>query len=574
MNDSAPGTGDAPGGPASPIAPAPTDGGSPGARLAGWGEALAANFARFPRLVMANARLDRRAPFWLVVPLSAPLDEVPRTQLFTRERRRSLLEVLRALRAAGRDDRVAGVLLRFAGAPRGLAAAATLRRAVDEVRARKPVWAFGDRLGIPEYWVASGAGQIVLPESGSLELLGLRSERLYLRALLERLAVRPELLRVGGFKTAGETLVRDGMSPEQREQLEAFLDDVLERFVAAVAAGRGAEPSEVRALLDRGPLLARSAREAGWIDTCRFPDQVEADLLECVPRSGESRAGELRPRLVDVATYDSLHAADPGWVPLVRPLPRLAYVVAGGPIVRQRAGPLPAALTGAISARGLGRLLERLRRDERVAAVVLRLTSPGGDALASDLLWRSVLRLRERKPVVISMGEVAASGGYFLAAAATAIVCEAAALTGSIGVLGGKLDFSGLLEKLGIQPDAVERGEHAGMLSPTRPFQSGERSELRKHMEGLYDLFLDRVSEGRGLERGLVESLAQGRVWSGARALEGGLVDRIGGPFEAVELALERAGLDARERYRLDILPRVSPLQVWRSRLSPPLGVR
>jgi len=553
--------------PGGAAAPAPR---SSAARATGWSQAVLANLARFPRLVLANARLDRRAPFWLLVRLTAPLEEVPRPQVFGTERRRSLLEVLRGLQAAARDSRVAGVLLHFAGAPRGLATAATLRRAVDELRGSKPVWAFGDRLGIAEYWVASGAERVLLPESGSLELLGLRSERFYVRELLQRLDVRPELLRVGGFKTAGETLVREGMSAEQREQIDAFLDDVLDRFVAAVAAGRRASPREVRALLDRGPLLARTARDAGWIDSCRFPDQVEADLVEHAPRIGEQRAGELRPRVVDVSTYDSLHAADSGWAPLGRTIPRLAYIVASGAVVRRRGAPLPAA----ISARGLGRLLERLRGDERIVAVVLRLTSPGGDALASDLLWRSVARLRERKPVIVSMGEVAASGGYLLAAGASAIVCEATALTGSIGVLGGKLDFSGLLERLGIHPDAVERGERAGMLSPTRPFRADERGELRKHLEEVYSLFLDRVCDGRGMDRTTLEPLAQGRVWSGARALEYGLIDRIGGPREAIAEALERAGMDASDHYRLDVLPRVSPIQALRDRLSLGFAVR
>ncbi len=536
-----------------------------------WAQRLLANLGRLPRLALAHVKLDRRAPFWLVVRLAAPLEEIPRPHpLAIGEPRSSLLDMLRALRAAAADPRVAGVLLRFAGAPRGLAAAATLHRAVAELRGRKPVWAFGERMGIPEYWVASAAERILLPESGSLELLGLRTERFYLRELLSRLDVRPEVLRVGGYKTAGETLVRDRMSAEQREQSEAYLDDVLARFVEAVAEGRAVAPETVRGALDGGPLMAGSAAEQGWIDACCFPDQVAAELVERVPRSAELRHGELLPRCVEVPSYVALHAADPGWVPLGRGVPQLAYIAASGAVVR---GEAPG-IASAISARGLGRLLERLRADDRIDAVVLRITSPGGDALASDLLWRSVLRLRERKPVVVSMGEVAASGGYFLAAAASSLVCEAPALTGSIGVLGGKLDLSGLLDRLGLHVDGVERGEFAGMLSPARPFRPEERRALRTHVEALYALFLERVSEGRGLERSVLEPLAQGRVWSGAQARENGLVDLLGGPLEAIAEARRRAGIPDAEPHRLEVLPRVGPLKLLRGRLSPLLRVR
>jgi protease-4 len=200
-------------------------------------------------------------------------------------------------------------------------------------------------------------------------------------------------------------------------------------------------------------------------------------------------------------------------------------------------------------------MLDSLRRDERVVGVVLRVDSPGGDALASDLLHHQLERLRRDKPVVVSMGEVAASGGYYLSAAGDSVLAEAATVTGSIGVVGGKLDLSGLYERLGIGRDAVERGARAGILSDARGFTPGERKAVRREMEAVYETFLDRVAGGRRLSGAVVRSLAGGRVMSGSRALEHGLVDRLGGPLEALSEVRRRAGLGAEERIVLDVHP-------------------
>jgi protease-4 len=228
--------------------------------------------------------------------------------------------------------------------------------------------------------------------------------------------------------------------------------------------------------------------------------------------------------------------------------PRVAYVVAAGAI-RSGAG------TAGVASDAYRALLRRLERDDAVRAVVLRIESPGGDALASDLLWRSVRRLAEAKPVVASMGDVAASGGYYVAAAAHAIHAEAATLTGSIGVVGGKLDLEGLFRQVGVAQEGVERGARAGLLAPGRALSPGERAAVRGELRAVYELFLDRVAEGRGLAREAVHAVARGRVWSGRRAQEAGLVDALGGPLEALADARRRAGL-ADERVPVDVWPR------------------
>jgi len=516
------------------------------------------------RRAAAYFALARRAPFWLRLRLAPPLEETRGgARLVARARTPSLLDALRALDAAARDVRVAGVFVRLAGAPAGLSAAASLRRALDAVRAAgKPVAAYGERLQQAEYVIASGASRFWLPEAGSLGLVGLRSEGLYLSRLLARIEVRADVVRIGTHKTAGETLTRDSMSPESREQIEGYLDDAFGELVAAIAAGRGLEPDTVRARIDAGPYGAAAAVEAGLADGCLFPDEIDGELAALAPDTKEAspRPGEPRVRLVDAAAYAALHAADPGWRPLHRDLPHVAYVVAGGAIQ------LRAAL-GGISVDSLAARLRRLAFAPSVRAIVLRITSPGGDALASDLLWRALAIARGEKPVVASMGEVAASGGYLAAVAADHVVAEASALTGSIGVIGGKLDLGGLYDRLGIGRDAVERGRRAGLLTGSRGFTPDERAAVRREMEAMYDVFLRRVEEGRKLSREEVERVAQGRVFSGRRAVALGLIDALGGPLEAIREARSRAGLAEGERAVLDVLPRARPLDRLRGLL-------
>ncbi len=516
---------------------------------------------RAGRLLVARGVLGRRKPFWLLLRLEPPLDETRAALAPWRHARGpTLLEALRACDAAARDPQVAGVVLRLAGAPAGWAAAAALRRVLDAVRAAgKPVVAYGERIGQPEYLIASGADRLWMPETGSLALVGLRSEGVYLKGLLERLDLRADVVRVGTHKTAAEALTRQGMSPESRAQLEAYLDDAFAVLVEAIARGRKLDPAAVRARIDAGPYGARAAVEAGLADGCRYPDEVEAALAELAPASAgpPARDGAPRARLVDAIAYDALRAGDPGWRPLLRDLPHVAYLAAGGAIHRR-------ASLGGISVESWVALLQRLRDDAAVRAVVLRITSPGGDALASDLLWRALRRLGGEKPVVVSMGDVAASGGYFAAVAADVVLAEASTLTGSIGVVGGKLDAGGLLERLGVTSDGVERGARAGLGTPSRGFTADERAAVRREMEAVYDVFLRRVEEGRGLARHELEPLAQGRIWSGRRALALRLLDALGGPLEAIAEARARAGLAAEERFVLDVFPKRAPLEALR----------
>ncbi len=512
---------------------------------------LGHNGAHLARRVVDRALLPPDRGFWLLLRLQPPLEEQrPPALPFAREGGQGLLEVLQTLDAAARDPQVDGVMVRLGGAPRGWGKLAAVRRALERVReAGKPVAAWGDQLGAEDLWLGTAATRLWLPPSGSAFLVGLRADAFFLRGLLEHVGVEPEVVRVGGYKSAGEMFLRDRMSPESREQTEALLDDFYRGLVDGIARGRGLSAEGVRERIDAGPYNAEAAREAGLVDDLLYPDELEEALDALTPVPPAERPGPRRARLVEAAAYGALRARDPGFRPLLGDLPRLAYVVATGAIHRGR-GP------SAIASDAFRVLLEGLRRDEGVRGVVLRVSSPGGDALASDLLWRSLRVLRKDKPVVVSMGDVAASGGYFMAAAGDAVFAEAGSVTGSIGVVGGKLNVERLYARLGVGKESVERGARAGLLAEERPFTPDERAAVRAEMESVYDTFLGRVAEGRGLERPAVERVAQGRVWSGERALSLGLVDALGGPLEALRDARRRAGLGEDERVVVETHPR------------------
>ncbi len=516
-----------------------------------------ANLARAARRVSLRSALPRRGGVWLLVRLEPGLDEITRPHVpFGPPASLGLLDVLATLDAAAEDPRVAGVLLRFTGPLQGMSRALSLRRAVEGLRQRgKPVVAYGELFTAESLLVASGATRLWLPETGTLFLVGLRLEGFYLRRLLDQLDIRPEVVRVGSHKTAAESLTRTQMSPEQREQLEALADDLYAPLVDAVARGRGLDAQGVRDRIDEGPYSAPAAVEAGLVDACLYPDQVEEELPGLAPDTDtDPRDG--RPRLLDAVAYHGLVVSDPGWRPLLDDLPRVAYVVGSGGIHRGRGH-------RGIASDTLRETLERIRRDEGVRSVVLRLDSPGGDGVASDLLWRAVSLVKQEKPVVVSMGNVVASGGYYVAAAGDAVYAEAGTVTGSIGVVGGKVDLDGLYKRLGVAKDSVERGRRAGLLSEARGFTADERSAMQGLFDSVYDTFVDRVAQGRGLSPERVEPLAQGRVWSGARAQQHGLVDAIGGPLDALRDACRRAGLTEGERYLLEPHPRLPPFPGW-----------
>jgi protease-4 len=434
--------------------------------------------------------------------------------------------LLERLRAAGEDAEVGVVVLEIDRLPLSAGTVEELRRLVLQVKARKPVLAWLAGGGTKEYWLATAATAVAGLPAAPLRLDGIAWSGLYLREGLSRLGVAVEVAKAGAWKSAPEPLTREGPSPEARQSTASILDDLSGRILGDVAGARALEPGRVRALVDRGALGPEEARQAGLLDDALWPDELEA---------WAGRAARRPVRLVD-------------WAPPPRPRrwgrpPVVALIRIDGAIAPGRSRAEPLGVGRVAGAESVSEALRRAAQDREARAIVLRIDSPGGDALASDLIWRAVRQARGKKPVVVSMGDVAASGGYLAAVGADLLLAQASTLTGSIGVFALKPDASGLLEKLGVRRAVETRGALADALSPAKPWSPAERAAVERLVGETYQRFLARVAEGRRLSPEAVEAVAGGRVWTGAQALPLGLVDRLGGLEEAVDAARELAGL-------------------------------
>ena len=438
--------------------------------------------------------------------------------------------LLLRLDALAEDGEVSAVAVKIGDLRLGAGRIEELRAALTRLRARKPVLAYLTGGGTREYWLATAATAIAMPPGSVLEVNGISTSNLYFKDALARLGVAFEVIAAGPYKSAPEPLVRTGPSPETREATNALLDDVFGRVVADVAAARRLPAERVRALVDQGLLGSQEAKAAGLVDDVLWPDQAE-ELLRRLARSRLRAAGRYRPEPVRVAQR---------WgIPPIIEIVRIQGAIVGG---RSRRG-----VAELVGAETVAAQLRRAAADRSVKAIVLRIESPGGDGLASDLIWREVVRARERKPVVASMGDLAASGGYLAAVGANAIVAEPSTLTGSIGVFVVKPDLSGLLAKLGIAREAWTRGETAQLASAAKPWSEKERRAVEREIESFYRQFVDRVAEGRKLTPAQAEAAAGGRVWTGRQAADRGLVDALGSLTDAIALAAERARLSPGE---------------------------
>ncbi|MEK7330766.1 MAG: signal peptide peptidase SppA [Candidatus Eisenbacteria bacterium] len=444
------------------------------------------------------------------------------------------------IRHAASDPHVVALVLHIGGIEWGWAKISEIRDAVLEFRrSGKPVYAALSGGGEREYLLASAAGTIASPPLAILQLNGLTASALFLRGTLDKVGVTPNFAQVGRYKSAAEGWTRTGMSPPSREALQALVDDQYALLTDSLAAARGIPADSVIRMLDDGPYAAREARARGLVDTLLY--RAELDSL------ATGGGGERRPTLTLTRYLDRLDE--------VRGGVRMALVTAAGTIAegRSRGGPGQGEVMGAET---IIKALREVRDRPSIRAVVLRIDSPGGSAQAADEIWREVKRCAERKPVIVSMSDLAASGGYYIAAAADSIVAQPATLTGSIGAFGGKLNMLGLYHKLGLNVETVSRGRHAEMLSPFRDFTPEEAERFQGQMDEVYRVFVSRVSEGRHRPAGAIDSVGQGRVWTGLAARSRGLVDALGGLDRAFAMARERAGISGDQALTVDVYPR------------------
>ncbi len=479
----------------------------------------------------------------------------PEHSLLSRRTRTAYLDVLEILHHAAGKAKITGLILTLEDLSAGWGRLTGLRRAIQEFRGKgKRVFCFMEGGGNAEYYLAAACDRVFMPPAASLNLVGLASEVFFFREILDRFGLEPQLQAEGEFKSAGEMFTRTRMSPPSREQLNVLLDDFHAEFCAALAESRGITREEMSAKINAGPYTARNAAAEGLIDGICYQDEV---------------AGKLKERIGEAARPLQAHKVYPHEGRVRRLLtwrrPRVAFVDLLGNIVsgEHRRDRIGRHMAGAET---IGKFLEHAKKSRRIRAVVVRIDSPGGTGAASDLLWRKIMLLKEEKPVIVSCGDVAASGGYYVAAAGSHIIAEPTTITGSIGVLGGKFVARELMKRLSIYRESVCRGEHAEFDSPFTPFTRPEEEKLEQQLREFYrEDFLKKVASGRNLSEEAVDKVGRGRVWSGLRAKEHGLIDSLGGPREAVQEARRIAGIPDKKKIRL---VHYYPRRRWRDLLA------
>lgn len=474
-----------------------------------------------------------KKPKVLEIRLSGMMADAPSRFAWARGERSSLYEVETALGRALRDDSIDGVFVDITDLHVGWSKAQSFHRAIARLReAGKATVSFLSGADNATYLMACACETIVLAPVSLLSFQALSSESLFFKDLLGEIGVEPEVDAVGEFKSAGEALERRESSEAHRKEMYSILEDLNDQLVDLVASARSLEPEAVRNAIASGPYVADDTKAVGLVDHVAHRDFAQSRLEDAL-------GGE--PIFVPHAKY----AAPPG---LVRRVvrwrkPQVAVVHASGVVTSGAGRSSPRGAT--LGATWLAELLSELRERRRVRAVVLRIESPGGSAVASDAIHRELSRLAEEKPVVVSMGDIAASGGYYIATAGTAVLAEGASLTGSIGVIGGKLVIKRVLDRLGIARETFSLGPNSGIFSALRAFTPEERDWHRAYLERFYrERFLAVVAEGRNLTLDEADDAGRGRVWTGRQSHGVGLVDRLGGLYDAIELAHDEAGLE------------------------------
>jgi protease-4 len=461
---------------------------------------------------------------------------------------------------AAQDQRVKALVLQIESPAIGRGRGDEIRAAIARFRAAgKPVTAHLVGGSPVTYGVALACDSIAMPPAATLEITGVRAEMMFFKSMLDRFGVKAEILQVGEFKGAGEPLTRDSMSPQLRAQYEAFVGDLFEQLVTRVAEGRKLPVEKARELIDVGVFTPDQARAAGLIDAVAYEDEA----IDAVAKRARLEEPKVARDYAERKMDDDFSGLG-GLVKLVEMLSgqkqdrpagkgkQIAIVHLTGEI-REGKGKDDLLGGAAAGAETIAKAIRAAAKDEAVAAIVLRIDSPGGSALASDLIWREVKRAG--KPVVASLSDIAASGGYYVAVAADRIVAAPGTLTGSIGVVGGKVAIGPGLEKVGVRTEAVSKGRNAGWMSMSDPFTDSEREVFLGTMKDVYRLFTTKVAAGRRLDIEKVATLAEGRVFTGRMAKEAGLVDRLGTLDDAVDEARQLAGIAADEKLERLLLP-------------------
>jgi len=480
---------------------------------------------------------------YLEIGLSGELQEIAPPDFFRDVvlgvRPLALHDIWMNLRKAKADDRIEVLLLRLDMLACDWAKVAELRDAVLDFRkSGKKVYAYIEEAPDfdKEYYLATACDRIVLHPMGWLGVNGIGGHVPFFKNTFEKLGIRAEFEHVEEYKTAYNQFTESGFTPAHKEMVESIYGDIFDQYVETVAVARKKTRDEVRALIDHGFYQGAGAVEAGLVDDLKYEDELQGML----------RSGGRELARVTSAEYSRVSPAAAG----LATGRRVAVIYAVGPILSGES------LPGSIGGATLARWIRQAREDRTIAAIVLRVDSPGGSAVASDVIWREVFLAKKEKPFVVSMSDVAGSGGYWISMAAHKIVAQPQTLTGSIGVLSGKFDLSGFYEKLGVTSERILFGKEADIYSSFRPFSLEERRIVKEEIRRIYDVFLEKAAQGRNMNREDVDEAGRGRVWTGKQARDLKLVDELGGLSKAIELAKSRAGLGRDEEPRLVVWPR------------------
>jgi len=483
----------------------------------------------------------------LILRLEGEIPERPPIEFpipfFEQQTPSTVKDVWELLRKAAVDSRIKAVVIEPRGVSAGWAKLDEIRGDLEQFRkSGKPLVAFLKGPGTKEYYLATAADRIYMGPEEYLDVKGLRATMMFFRGTLDKLGVQVEVEHVGKYKDFGDMFERKDMSPETKEVMNSVLDDVYGRLLSTIATARKKSVEEIRATVDEGPFLAQQAVSKGLVDSLRYEDQM---------------FGELKARLNSGDIHKLAHRDYLKVTPASLGLegkPRIAFLVAQGDITRGSSSDDGFAEEG-IGAEGFDKLLRRVGSDGSIRAVIVRIDSPGGDAMASDDIWREMNLLSKKKPLVISMSDAAASGGYYMAMTGDPIIAYPGTYTGSIGVVFGKPNLHGLFDKIGVTEDSLMRGRFADIDSEYEPLSPAARAKLREGIDVSYRDFVTKVADARKRPFNQVEPLAQGRVWLGDQAKERGLVDELGGIDRAIELVKDRAKIGKDEKVAVVTYP-------------------
>ena len=461
-------------------------------------------------------------------------------------------DILENIDKAAANENIIGVFLDISSIPSGIATIEEIRNAlIDFKKSGKFIYTYSEALSQPAYYLSTVSDSIFLHPTGLAELKGLRSELLFFKGVLDKLGVEPQVFRHGKFKSAIEPFIQEQLSDANREQIRSYIGSIWNHMVAGIAEQRNMPATRVQEIASKLLVTnAEGAVEQKLVDGLKYRDEV-LEMLKA--KTGAEEIDEIEyvslAKMNDVKDTRENKGKD-----------KIAVVYAEGDIVDGKGQ------NGQVGSIEFSKAIRKARLDDRVKALVLRINSPGGSALASETIWREVVLTKKEKPVIVSMGNVAASGGYYIAAPADTIIASPTTITGSIGVFGLFFNASEMVNKIGVTIDTVKTNPMADIMTSSRAVTAQEREIIQAEIERIYDNFITRVAEGRNMSKADVDSIAQGRVWSGVDAKRLGLVDMFGGMTTAIKIAAEKAGL---ENYRIQSLPyQEDPFQKFMNELS------